>query len=669
MDYLNYVLEKINSRIQEINEKLAEGAKEVENMHDYYWENHTEMDEYGYENYDNSQALLSQINSNNEQLKLKERFRRMLDSPYFGRVDFVFEDEDEPEEFYIGIGNFSEGSGHTPLIYDWRAPISSLFYDFDKGEAYYQAPNGVINGEITSKWQYKIKNGKMVYGFESDVKIDDEVLKNELGTSSDIKLKSIIRTIQKEQNAIIRNKEDKILVIQGVAGSGKTSVALHRIAYILYHNRDTIKASNILILSPNGVFADYISHILPELGEENISEMSFDIFASMELRDYVPKCEERFDQIERELDGRNDMSVYHKKQSKEYMNEINGFVLGLEDSLMKFKNVSYKGIEKTAVELSEMFYYKFPDIPLLKRMDVVREYVVDEVETLKGKDFEEEDKAKIESIFNKMYKTKDIYKLYNWFLLEQDMQLLEDTNYENRFLKYEDLYPMLYLKQLLCGRMQQHANIRHLIIDEMQDYSYIQYEILASMFDCKMTILGDKAQTMESKTQDVTTFLPKILGKNIKFITMDKSYRNTAQIAQYANETGGHNIEYFDRQGEQVEVVDFSNMDEALDRVIEQVELGEKYDTAALITMNQKEALYAYRYLLKKIDKDKLCYIDKDSNQLKKGLVVTTFYCAKGLEFDQVFSIYEKKCDMQIHKQAKYISATRALHKLSVYTF
>ena len=215
--------------------------------------------------------------------------------------------------FYIGIGNFAEEAGHTPLIYDWRAPVSGLFYDYDKGPASYQAPLGTICGEIASKWQYKIRNGRMIYQFESDVKIDDEILMAELGSGGSTALKNIVRTIQKEQNAIIRNTRDKIMVIQGAAGSGKTSIALHRIAYLLYHDRKNLKSSNILILSPNSIFSDYISHILPELGEENIKEMSFDLFAYRQLKDTVSDCEDRYDQIERSLNFPDMPSLYKGK--------------------------------------------------------------------------------------------------------------------------------------------------------------------------------------------------------------------------------------------------------------------------------------------------------------------------------------------------------------------
>ena len=296
--FLNKVTEKIRTRLAEVDASIEAGQKDIQSMNEYYWENYTEMDEYGYENYDNQQALLHQVNDNQEKLKMQHRLRKMLEAPFFGRVDFIYDGEGEPEIFYIGIGNFAERTGMLPLIYDWRAPVSGLFYDFDKGPASYQAPLGEIHGDIAAKWQYKIRGGKMIYEFESDVKIDDEILKAELGSNGEVQLKNIIRTIQKEQNAIIRNTSDRIMVIQGAAGSGKTSIALHRIAYLLYHDRQNLKSSNILILSPNGVFSDYISHILPELGEENIQEMSFDLFAYRKLQDTAADCEDRCDQIE-----------------------------------------------------------------------------------------------------------------------------------------------------------------------------------------------------------------------------------------------------------------------------------------------------------------------------------------------------------------------------------
>ena len=310
----------------------------------------------------------------------------MLDSPFFGRVDFCYDGDDEPEIFYIGIGNFAERPGELPLIYDWRSPVSGLFYDFDRGPASYLAPGGEMTGEICSKWQYKIRDGKMIYGFESDVKIDDDILKAELGSNGEVQLKNIIRTIQKEQNAIIRNTKDRILVIQGAAGSGKTSVALHRIAYLLYHDRQKLKSSNILILSPNGVFSDYISHILPELGEENIQEMSFDLFAYRKLQDTAADCEDRCDQIEREMRDPKAAERFALKQSQAFVDQMEGFALELEDELMNFSDVSYKSFVKSESEIITLFYDKLADIPLLSRMNADAENFFDKIETLLNRD-------------------------------------------------------------------------------------------------------------------------------------------------------------------------------------------------------------------------------------------------------------------------------------------
>ncbi len=676
--YLTMVLEKLNKRIKELDIALDEGQKDIEEMHEYYWANYTEMDEYGYENFDNQQALLTQINANSQQLDLKRRFRKMLDSPYFARVDFLYDGEDVPENYYIGIGNFSEGAGHTPLIVDWRAPVAGLFYDYDKGAASFETPEGVQEGEITSKWQYKIKHGKMQYAFESDVKIDDEILKTELGNNGDVKLKNIVSTIQREQNEIIRNVKDKILVVQGAAGSGKTSIALHRIAYLLYHDRKNLKASNVLILSPNGVFSDYISHILPELGEENIREMSFDIFAYKELKGIVFDCEERFDQIERMLKVEAEeiyadteiSSRYNYKQSQEFANELNGYVLELESELMNFKDIKYKFIQKSAKDIMELFYYKFPDIPLLSRMEAVAEYVIDEAETLCGRNLDEIEMAILMETFQQMYVTTDIYKLYGSFLERMDMVGLAEATVENRKLRYEDVFPMLYLKYQLLAR-QNKREIKHLVIDEMQDYSYIQYLIIRKLFDCKMTIVGDRAQTMAEGRSDVMRFLPKIFGKNIRMISINKSYRQTVEIAKYAATiVDDEGVEFLERHGREPELIKGVGFCDSISRINEVLKNSkDRFDTFAILTMTEKEAKEAARLLKEKEPELNVSYIDRDSKEFKKGVVVTTFYLAKGLEFDQVHCVYDGSITEPLHLQARYIMATRALHELYVYDY
>ena len=673
-EYLQYVLKCLNDRLAQADAAILEGEKEIEDMHEYYWENYTEMDQYGYEDYDNQQALFRQMNANEEQFRLRKRFKKMQDSPFFGRVDFRYDGDEEAETFYIGIGNLSESAGSLPLVYDWRAPVSGLFYDYDKGPASYEAPSGTFEGEVTSKWQYKIRKGKMLYEFESDVKIDDEILGAELGSNGEVQLKNIVRTIQKEQNEIIRNTKDKIMVIQGAAGSGKTSVALHRIAYLLYHDRENLKSSNVLILSPNGVFADYISHILPELGEENIREMSFDLFAYRELKDIVGDCEDRYDQIERTVLNPKIQDICREKQSPEFVSKLDGFVLRLEDELMNFRDVEYRGCTLSEKEIIDLFYFKFLDVPLLSRMHSVAEYFIDQVETLRDRDLSDEEREEVMECFRSMYETRDCYVLYSRFLEKEGYRPLPHCQIEKRRLRYEDVYPVLYLKYTLY-QCRNHHGIKHVVVDEMQDYSWIQYLLIHKMFPCRMTILGDKAQTMEDETQDVLKFLPKIFGKDIRKIVMNRSYRNTMEVAQYANHlTGIEDMELFERHGEPVDERTFSSTEEALETVLEKwLNRREEFETEALIFLTEREAEHAFLYIEKRLKEiapeaeNQLCYMNRDSQSFKKGLTVTTFYLAKGLEFDQVFGIFEEDRESGLQCQAKYITATRALHELHMY--
>lgn len=688
-EYLSHVTESLKHRIVQLDESIEAGQKEIEGMHEYYWENYTEMDQYGYENFDNQQALLHEINASNEKIELRRRFRKMMDSPFFGRVDFCYEGEDEPEIFYIGIANLAEENGGLPLIYDWRAPVSGLFYDFDKGPASYQAPLGEIHGDIAAKWQYKIRGGKMIYEFESDVKIDDEILKAELGSNGDVQLKNIIRTIQKEQNAIIRNTSDRIMVIQGAAGSGKTSIALHRIAYLLYHDRKNLKSSSVLVLSPNGVFSDYISHILPELGEENIREMSFDLFAYKRLKNVVSDCEDRYDLIERQIAGLCDEKLLKEKLSRDFLDRMEGYLVELEDSLMNFRDVEHRGVVKKEQEIIELFYFKFMDIPLLSRMDAVAEYFIDEVETLKGFDLPDEEGEAVKNRFYRMYETRDLYVLYNRFLRQEGFPSLPQVQYEKRKLRYEDVYPVLYLKYRL-ETQQEDSGVRHLIVDEMQDYSMIQYLIIQRLFKCRMTILGDREQTMDGEQQDVLTFLPKIFGKDIRRIVMNKSYRNTVEIASYANKLAGiTEVELFERHGKPVVEKEFPGLEEALESVVRELRLEKQaviaenadegvediisYETAAVIARTADEARETYYILKEKLEaegfdtKERLSLLHRDSTNFQKGLTVTTFYMAKGLEFDQVFSVFPGEDRSPIVERARYIAATRALHELYMY--
>ena len=290
---------------------------------------------------------------------------------------------------------------------------------------------------------------------------------------------------------------------------------------------------------------------------------------------------------------------------------------------------------------------------------------MDEYETLYGKNLPEEELVIIQEKFDKMYVTKDIYEIYNWLLEEYGWPTLPEKKKKKRVLPYEDVYPILYLKyRLLAGAVKK--NIRHLVIDEMQDYSYLQYIILEMLFKCNMTILGDRAQTVDDKMQDVLRFLPKIFGKNVRKIEMNKSYRNTEEIAKYAEMVSDvSGIEYIGRHGKEVEEISVTSQTEAMEQILSKVNLGEDgYETAAILTMTEQEAFDVYLALNTK--RKDVSYIDRDSSVFRKGITVTTFYMAKGLEFDQVFVLGGDK-ENAFYKQFQYICATRALHELYVY--
>lgn len=670
--YLNKVLSELEKAVAELTEKLAGSRQEISKMQEYYWESYHEYDEFGYEKADNDRILRGEMNSFAELSGKYARYRKMQDSPYFAAISFCYDGEEEEQTYYIGIGDFSPKRGEEPLICDWRAPISGLFYDYDTGRACFQAPVGEIWGNLTKKYQFKIKGGKLLYAINSDIVINDEVLQKELSQNANARLKSIVSTIQKEQNAIIRNETDKILVIQGGAGSGKTSVALHRVAYLLYHHRKQLSANQVLILSPNPVFSEYISHILPELGEENIMEMTFDLYAYRELKKYKD-TEVRYDYLERlfsmnEQEALRYQQRVQEKQGRDYVEELNSFVLGLEDDLMNFRAFSYKKHRKEEKELQILFYEKFPDLPILARMQAVADYIIDEVETLRGAELDPIERGTFEDKLNAMYETRNLLDLYNWFLRESGREEIPEAVEQ---IPYEDVYPMLYLKCLLYGSRAR-SDIEHLIVDEMQDYSYIQFLLLSKMFPCHMTILGDSMQQAAPGKVDAQQLCREVFGKKARLLNLKKSYRSTLEISQFANEIAGiTGEEAFERHGKAPEYVMAADETEMIELLTEKLAargLGqqETFETVAVLTKTKAEAKMIYDAL-----KDRLpvTLLTADSSRMEKGIVITTFYLAKGLEFDSVHVVYVQRETYysDYHRQILYIAATRALHELALY--
>ena len=417
--------------------------------------------------------------------------------------------------------------------------------------------------------------------------------------------------------------------------------------------------------------------------------MSFDLFAYRELTDIVGDCEDRYDQIEHTVLNPKIQDICREKQSPEFVSKLDGFVLRLEDELMNFRDVEYRGCTLSEKEIIDLFYFKFLDVPLLSRMHSVAEYFVDQVETLRDRDLSDEEREEVMECFRSMYETRDCYVLYSRFLEKEGYRPLPHCQIEKRRLRYEDVYPVLYLKYTLY-QCRNHHGIKHVVVDEMQDYSMIQYLIIQRLFKCRMTILGDREQTMDGEQQDVLTFLPKIFGKDIRRIVMNKSYRNTVEIASYANKLAGiTEVELFERHGKPVVEKEFPGLEEALESVVRELRLEKQaviaenadegvediisYETAAVITRTADEAREAYYVLKEKLEaegfdtKERLSLLHRDSTNFKKGLTVTTFYMAKGLEFDQVFSVFPGEDRSPIVERARYIAATRALHELYMY--
>ncbi len=677
--YLELVLLTLHQKIDEIDAKMSGNEKDIAHMQEYFWENYSEFDEYGYEMYDNSAALKSRVKEQGEYTKERCRYEKMLYSPYFARVDFCYEGEDTPEVYYIGIGNLAKGRAADPYVFDWRAPVASLFYDYDKGPASFEAPGGTMHGEVTVKRQYKIKNGRMVYILENDINIDDEILQQALSEHADARLKSIVTTIQKEQNKIIRDQSHRILAVQGCAGSGKTSVALHRIAYLLYHNRKNLSAAQVLILSPNSIFADYISRILPELGEENICEMTFDYFAYRELQS-CGEAEDRYDEIEKMLHSNEPEAYFLEKslkpatreagykQTKDYIEELNGYILSLEWELMNIKDFHYGKIEVKESEISDLFYKKLADVPILSRMEKIGEYIIDAEETLRDKNMSDEEKQEIFDRLNKMYRTRKLKSLYNHFLTESGRDRLDTSD---GILRYEDVYPLLYLKYAVT-EMPVRREVKHLIIDEMQDYTYLQYVLLGKMFDCPMTILGDKVQTMAASQQDVFRFLPKLFGKNVHCVYLNKSYRSTSEITEFANSfIDEKKTQTVERHGETPAVYPCESKTAMYRHMAKDIRSQKDADTLAVLCLDADSAKETAENLRKQLNGQEVALLTKDSMNFQRGISVMPFYLAKGLEFDAVFipdmQNYDLEAKNALHRQALYINATRALHILKLY--
>ena len=693
--YLSNTIDTINSLLDNYGVSSSNQDKSIIEHRKFLWDNRSELDEI-------------EINENCGQVALEEKLyaskvtriktlERQLKSPYFARLDFK-EDGEETESFYIGLSTVENEKDFEFLVFDWRSPVSNMFYDFEVGPAYYKAPNRTISGEIEFSRQFNIKNGKIVFMHNSNESLCDENLSTMLSRNATDKMKNIVATIQKEQNDIIRNDDSKILFIQGAAGSGKTSIALHRAAYLLYKNRKNLKADNILIFSPNEVFAEYISDVLPDLGESNILQTTFELYSKRFLpTNYI------FENKNEHLDyiysvDRNNSSFKVRAKSMEYKNTtefmtiLDKYTKDLPNHLIEIKPIIIDNIEIISEGLvRKTFLQRFKDIPLLNRIDVVKQSLFSQLETkyLSSDDnldldyIEDKEefyvycKEEVNNQVDKMIKTLDnvaIYKLL-WENIEKytkdDLKNIKEYTIDyilDKEVKYEDLTPIIYIRAAMEG-FRNYSNMKHILIDEAQDYSPLFYQLIRKSFsNAKITIMGDLNQRIDkySNVKNKDSILE--VFDDVKIAILSKSYRSTANITRFSKEILDtyEPIEAVERMGENPKVIiEKNNLETSIKNVIEEMQ-SKEYTSIAVICKN-KEVTKKVFDNLKALNID-INIIDNEKSELKNGVNVISSYLAKGLEFDSVVIAdgenYLNKEDSNLF----YTVCTRALHELVIFS-
>ena len=655
IDWLSMVTKKIEDKIadtENANKRLLESLKE--NMA-YMWDSIYEMDSAERSFVKNQMAMLDSTQQDN--IKELISYRASLKSPYFGAIDFN-SDQEGFLSYRIGLKGIKEGT--TVYVVDWRAPFSELYYNFDVGPAHYITNEDKVTGDIKSKRQYRIENGKMVFCLESNVKIDDSILQEVLAKTNSEKMKNIVSTIQKEQNAIIRKETPNNLIVQGVAGSGKTSIALHRIAYLLYKNRKTLNSRSILILSPNKFFSDYISNVLPELGEENIAETVMDQILKEELALKQP-IETKSEQVERLLEDEFEVKICEIKNSLQFCQNIQKFCKEFFNQVFIPEDFVYENFTICSKELlKEMYLIKYKDRPVYMKLEWIKDFIIDEAKY-------EFDLKLPRSVVNKkmqkMVSCTDIFEAYSQFL----KQYYNLSYTPSKKIKFEDAIALLYIKQYIFG-YKVFNNIKHLLIDEFQDYNPLNYKILSYMFPCVKTILGDIGQDVSGSKSNLLNEFNSLDDRKSEVLTLNKSYRSTYEIATFANNIiNRQNVEIVNRHGTPVQIVKYATVEQKVNYIkkcLEQFKAN-NYKSIGILTKSIKQCSD-----LNKILKDKMeyNYLTIDSTQFDEGIILAPTFLVKGLEFDAVIVVDAdaENFKTEIDRQALYVATTRAMHELKI---
>ena len=616
---------------------------------------------------------------------------KMIKSPYFARIDFKFDDEDEFEKIYIGRSSLRKNSYQEMYVHDWRSPIASVFYRFMTGEAFYDAPCGRVTGELNLKRQYEIKNGILEYFFDSDVQIVDEFLRQLLSQNTTAKMKAIVETIQHEQDVVIRDMENDLLMVQGVAGSGKTSIALHRAAYLMYQGLQTkLSANNIMIISPNSIFEQYISNVLPELGEDNVISSVFEDILSELLNGR--KIQSRNDFLENLIVNSKYKEISRNsiefKTSSFFREILDQFLIDIPRQWIEFEDVYYEGKCVVSGQILKDKILGRPETPLGIKLEQLEDYILEQIfGTGKGRGHKEE-KNLIKQEIQKFIKIDivELYKIlfsneaYFYSLLQnsnpsqniKNIWKYTKENLEADSLYYDDAIAIAYLYLKIYGT-NKYKNIKQVVIDEAQDYYPLQYEIFNFLFsNAKFTILGDMKQTL-AKKEDISFYeqIQKILNKKkSSLIMLDKSFRCTNEILNFSLKfiEQSSQIKSFNRNGDSPKVYIADNSEIFIDEIVKEIKLCQEkgFQSICLICKTEKNSTYLFNKIKHKLD---IQLIKNGSVSDLQGVFILPVYMSKGLEFDTVLI-----CDADSQnyhdeddKNLLYVACTRALHKLSLF--
>lgn len=772
---LDQVREKLKARIDALEPEVSGLSDQAAEIRRRFWEEvtvNTSTDEEFEETFytiKQQAAVLSERERRHRLLLQQWRsFNRMLPSPYFGRVDFLEDGLNGSEQIYIGVSSFVDEDGLTFLVYDWRSPIASLYYDHSPGAASYDTPVGRIMGTMELKRQYQIQDGQLRRMFDASVTIGDELLQQMLAKGADSQMKSIVSTIQKEQNAIIRNDHSRLLIVQGAAGSGKTSAALQRVAYLLYKNRDSLKADQIVLFSPNQMFNSYVSSVLPELGEENMQQTTFQEYLEYWLGSSF-QVEDPFSQIEYVLTAQstpNDearLQGMKYKASEAFMKALQNYAQWLGREGMLFNGIRFRDrVLITAEQMRSQFYGYDTSLSLANRVDLLQKWILKELSLLERKELgaswvEEElhylDNEHYAEVFSELHKEREVLDIAEHYAVvrekisnkrredegdfdfaEREEDLLrqrivkasfkpirksvkrfsfidvhglytqlfideaayrEKTNevdipvlwseickqtsdkLEKFEIFYEDATPYLYLKELIEG-VRTNTEIRHVFIDEGQDYSPFQYEYLKKLFPrARMTVLGDFGQaifTQSTNLQDAESPLFRLYGETETcLIRLVRSYRSTREIVEFTKVllSDASEIVPFERSGPKPLLVKVEDGEMRDIRVLKDIAAlkAEGFESIAVITKTAAESRSAFESL-RKHGGEALQLITKETETFEKGAMVIPVYLAKGVEFDAVL-IYEASphaYGRDNDRKLLYTACTRAMHQLLLYT-